>query len=94
MHVVAMTSRGEGAIWVSGLYYWSPKTLRLIHAVQAWRERGLEIYFSIDAGPNVHLLCEAARQAELDQVLAPLLKQLGGSSFLNRPGEGAWIVGK
>lgn len=93
MHAVAMTSQLEGSGWLSGLYYWAPETLRVIHAVQSWRKRGLETYLTIDAGPNPHLLYEGAYQNELDRELAPLLRELGASSFVSRPGRGAWITG-
>ena len=50
MHVVMMTSGPS-------LFYWSPKTLEVMLLVQEWRGNGLESYFTIDAGPNVHLIC-------------------------------------
>jgi len=53
MHAVMMTSRPP-------LYYWNAATMSVIHAVQQWRADGLPVYFTIDAGPNVHLICEAA----------------------------------
>ena len=43
------------------LYYWNPATIALIQATQQWRAEGLNVYFTIDAGPNVHLMCEAAQ---------------------------------
>ena len=49
MHAVMLTSRPP-------LVYWLPATLELIHAVQAWRAEGAPCYFTIDAGPNVHVL--------------------------------------
>lgn len=53
MHAVMMTGRPP-------LYYWTPATMALILAVQSWRAEGLPVYFTIDAGPNVHLICPAA----------------------------------
>jgi diphosphomevalonate decarboxylase len=59
MHAVMFTSEPP-------LMYWSPATLRLMQAVWLWRQEGLPVAFSIDAGPNVHCLCpgEAAGQVE------------------------------
>lgn len=51
MHLVMMTSRPR-------LYYFTPATMALIQATQQWRAEGLPVYFTIDAGPNVHLICE------------------------------------
>lgn len=83
LHVVAMTSRPP-------IYYWAPATIQLIHAVQAWRREGVPVYFTLDAGPNVHLICEAeqegevlARLAEIDAVLQTLV---------NRPAAGARLA--
>ena len=38
------------------LMYWSPVTFKIIQAVRKWRDGGLEVYFTIDAGPHVVLL--------------------------------------
>ena len=40
-----------------GIIYWQPSTMRIIHAVQAFRDEGLECYFTIDAGPQVKVMC-------------------------------------
>jgi diphosphomevalonate decarboxylase len=50
MHAVMMTSR-------PALMYWVPETLAVIKAVMDLRLRkGLACYFTIDAGPNVHVI--------------------------------------
>jgi diphosphomevalonate decarboxylase len=33
--------------------------MAVIQATLHWRAEGLPVYFTIDAGPNVHLICEA-----------------------------------
>lgn len=53
MHGVMMTSHPP-------LYYWNAATMSVIHATLQWRSEGIPVYFTIDAGPNVHLICEAA----------------------------------
>jgi len=58
MHAVMMSSRPP-------LYYWTPETMAVIQAVQGWRADGVPVYFTIDAGPNVHLICEAANAAQV-----------------------------
>ncbi len=60
MHAVMMTGRPP-------LLYWQPETLRLIHQVREWRERdGRHVCYTIDAGPNVHVIAtpEAAEAIE------------------------------
>lgn len=79
MHAVMMTS-------TPSLVYWQPGTLELIHAVRQWRAAGLEVYFTIDAGPNVHLICEQPNAAAVTQQLGTLagVQQV----IVSRPGPG------
>ncbi len=61
MHAVMMTSSPP-------LFYWAPTTLALMQAVQQWRAQGIPVFYTVDAGPNVHLICtleECARIASL-----------------------------
>ena len=62
MHAVMMTSRP----W---LLYWEPATVRVLDAVPAWRDDGLEVFFTMDAGPNVHCLCRASETQEVERRL-------------------------
>jgi diphosphomevalonate decarboxylase len=59
MHGVMMTSQPM-------LLYWEPATVVVLRAIQSWRKRGLGVYFTMDAGPNVHCLCEAADAADVE----------------------------
>jgi diphosphomevalonate decarboxylase len=83
MHVVCMTSRPPS-------FYWSGATLDVIHAVRGWRADGLLAYFTIDAGPNVHVICAAADRAEVARRLAALPGVL--FTIGNRVGAGARVV--
>ncbi|MCE1255602.1 MAG: diphosphomevalonate decarboxylase [Anaerolineae bacterium] len=57
-HTIAMTSPIQTADgWFSGAYYWLPESLEIMLAVQNWRAEGLPVYFTLDAGPTVHLIC-------------------------------------
>jgi diphosphomevalonate decarboxylase len=42
--------------------------MALIQATQRWRAAGLTVYFTIDAGPNVHLICEAAEMTTVEEM--------------------------
>ncbi len=58
MHTIMMTSAHViEDRWQSGVYYWHPDTLDLLVTVQAWRREGMDVYFTLDAGPTVHLMC-------------------------------------
>jgi diphosphomevalonate decarboxylase len=50
MHAVMITS-------IPPLLYWQPATIEIMHAVQSWRKEGIPACYTIDAGPNVHVLC-------------------------------------
>ena len=66
MHAVMMTGSPS-------LVYWQPGTLEVIQAVRRWRTQdGLPAYFTIDAGPNVHVLCHAADAALVESKLSDL----------------------
>jgi diphosphomevalonate decarboxylase len=52
------------------LCYWKPQSLALMQKVWQAREDGLEIYFTMDAGPNLKLLFLKENQAAV-KVLFP-----------------------
>lgn len=54
------------------LIYWSPETIKIIKLIQEWREEGLEAYFTIDAGPNVHILSLPENVKEIEGRLREL----------------------
>ena len=65
MHGVMMTSEPS-------LLYWAPATISVLLAVRSWRKEGLGVYFTLDAGPNVHCICESADAAEVEKRLRNL----------------------
>lgn len=79
MHAVMMTS-------TPGLFYWQPGTVEIIHAVRQWRAEGLNVYFTIDAGPNVHLMCAAEDAPAVQTRLAALASVQ--DVLVSRPGPG------
>jgi diphosphomevalonate decarboxylase len=52
-----------------GLLYWNAATVSVIHAVRALRAEGLGAWFTIDAGPQVKVLCDAADEAAVHERL-------------------------
>ncbi len=61
MHAVALSSE-------PGLLFWNGTTVRVIHEVRAARARGLPVFFTIDAGPQVKVFSEAGTSFALEQV--------------------------
>lgn len=50
MHAVMMTSRPP-------LMYWQPATIEILKSIQNMRQQGLPAACTVDAGPNVHIIC-------------------------------------
>ncbi len=72
------------------LMYWSDTTLAVMDAVRHMRGDGLPVYFTIDAGPNVHVLCEGKHEHE---ALGQLKKVPGVVEVIrNKPAKGARII--
>jgi len=83
MHAVMLTS-------LPALVYWQPATLELIQAVKSWRKSGIPVAFTIDAGPNVHVICE---ENTLDLVKSKLEKMENVEEILiAHPGECAQLI--
>ncbi len=50
MHAVMMTS-------TPALHYWKPASLEVMNCVRQWRMEGIPVCYTVDAGPNVHVIC-------------------------------------
>jgi len=97
LHMIAMTAPFEGETWSSGAYYWTPETMELILAVQDWRAKGLETYFTLDAGPTVHLLCRRADETRIVEAVREQQQAVPGRRWeimLNRPAAGARVLSR
>ena len=65
MHAVMMTSN-------PALFYWNPATLHVMQSVRDWRAEGLPVFYTIDAGPNVHVITLKEKMDEIKQKLENL----------------------
>ena len=82
MHAIMMTSTPP-------LFYWSPVSLELMKAIPTMRRSGLPVCYTLDAGPNVHVLCpaDAAPLVESHLTAFPgveqvLVSSIGGPAYL------------
>jgi diphosphomevalonate decarboxylase len=82
MHAVMMTSQPP-------LLYWQAASVSVMHAVTDWRGRGTPCCYTLDAGPNVHVICAAtaaesvsAALAQIPGVLRVLRSAPGGAARL------------
>jgi diphosphomevalonate decarboxylase len=83
MHSVMMTS-------TPALHYWKPASLEMMNRVRAWRAEGIPACYTVDAGPNVHVICPEAEAPMVDK----RLREISGvqNVLVARVGAGAQIV--
>ena len=79
MHAVSMAARPS-------ILYWTPATVAVIQRVVELRHQGIEAYFTIDAGPQVKVLCLQHERA----VVAEEIGRVTGVQrvLLSEPGGG------
>lgn len=65
LHLIAMSSRPP-------IFYWRPGTLVVLEAVRGLRERGVGAWATMDAGPNVHVICSPQDEEAVARHLATL----------------------
>jgi diphosphomevalonate decarboxylase len=87
MHAVMMTS-------TPALHYWKPASLEVMNCVRGWRMEGTPVCYTVDAGPNVHVICPAAeagsiekRLREINGVNSVLVAQAGGPAKIVENGK-------
>lgn len=85
LHMMAMTSKPP-------VFYWNSGTMEIIQAVQEWRANGLLVFFTIDAGPNVHLICQKKDLDKIDSKVKKLKNVL--FTIKNKPCVGTKIIEK
>ena len=83
LHAVMITSQ-------PALFYWAPASLTVMRAVIAMRKGGLPVCYTLDAGPNVHVLCLTEWMTKVVEAV----KQIPGVQqvITARAGGGAHLV--
>ncbi|HEX2992325.1 MAG TPA: hypothetical protein VHO49_16680, partial [Anaerolineales bacterium] len=83
MHSVMMTS-------TPALHYWKPASLDVMNKVREWRTEGLPACYTVDAGPNIHVLCPESEA----HVIEKRLRDIPGVQdvLVARPGGPALLI--
>ncbi|MBU0953494.1 MAG: diphosphomevalonate decarboxylase [Nanoarchaeota archaeon] len=83
MHATMITT-------IPTILYWNPTTIAIMHAIQDWRDEGLESYFTMDAGPQVKVFCLEKDVPELQK----RLQEIPGvrETIIGKPGQAARLV--
>lgn len=72
------------------LIYWESGTLKLMKEIISLREEGTECYFTIDAGPQVKILCLKKDIPKISERITNL--GVTQDLYICHPGEGAIII--
>ncbi len=65
LHSIMLTSHPS-------LIYLLPETLRIMRLVKKWRSEGLQVYFTLNTGQNIHLIVEGKDENQLVEKLKQL----------------------
>ena len=83
MHALMMATK-------PAIIYWLPQTIEIIQNLILWREKGLECYFTIDAGPQVKIIC---LEKDIPKIKRKLKNVKGIKKIIVcKPGEGAKLI--
>jgi len=70
--------------------YWSPESIEAMRMVSELRKQGYPVYLTMDAGPNVKLICKASQMEELmEKLLQTFHKE---QLVMAKPGPGIQIL--
>jgi len=83
MHALTFSSR-------PGFFYWQPETLGVMLEVRDLRKQGIPAYFTIDAGPQVKVLCLPEHQQTISEKLAAM--PTVQSVISTKPGPGVFLM--
>jgi diphosphomevalonate decarboxylase len=85
LHAIMLTS-------TPSLIYWQPETVMLMKLVKKWRDEGLEVYFTVNTGQDVHLIIEEKNTEKLVKKLKEIKKVK--DIITNQPSVGARLTDK
>lgn len=82
LHTIMLTQR-------PALIYWTTGTLQIMKLIPHWRKEGIEVYFTINTGQDIHLICEQKSIKKIRNKLKKLdfVKDI----IVNTPGKGVWL---
>ena len=83
MHAIMISS-------IPSLIYWTPESLKIMKLVKKWRNEGLQVYFTVNTGQDVHVICEKENKEKL-------IEKLNNLDFVkeirqNHAGQGARLI--
>ncbi len=83
LHSIMLTSKPS-------LIYLLPASLKIMHLVKKWRADGLQVYFTVNTGQDIHLICE---KRDAEAVVKKLTEVEDVSrTIVNYPAKGAHLL--
>lgn len=83
LHSIMLTSK-------PALIYWQPETIKAIKYIYFLREKGLPVFFTIDAGSNLFLISQKKDEKDL---IRELKKEYSEKKIIiNHPSKGAFLI--
>jgi len=83
LHAIMITSNPS-------LIYWTPGTLTIMKQVKKWRAEGIPVYFTINTGQDIHLICQKSTVNSIKKKLESIegVKNI----IVNTPSRGTYEV--
>lgn len=83
LHAIMLTS-------VPSLIYLLPGSLRVMHMVKKWRQEGLGVYFAVNTGQDIHLICQ---KKDVEKIVKKV-EEISDvqKTIINYPAEGAYTI--
>jgi len=80
LHAIMLTSNPS-------LIYWLPGTISVMKKVQKWRKEGIQAYFTVNTGQDVHIICQKKDAEKVSKLIKeiPEVKQI----IINNPSKGS-----
>lgn len=72
------------------LIYWLPGTIVVMKEVQKWRQEGIQAYFTINTGQDVHIICQKRDAEEVARRAKTL--SITKDVIINTPSRGAYLT--
>jgi len=83
LHAIMLTS-------TPSLIYLLPGSLRIMHMVKKWRLEGLQVYFTVNTGQDIHLIC---RKKDIEKLVEKVEKiSEVQKTIINFPSQGARLI--
>jgi diphosphomevalonate decarboxylase len=83
LHKIMQTSKPP-------LNYLQPETIKIMELVKKWRSEGLEVYFTLNTGQDIHLIIEEKNKEKLVEKLKEI--DIVKNIIVNKPAVGARLI--